>query len=95
MSVSTATPTTACYSVTATVDPGLLPRLLGHVARLGAVPSRLHQTAHEDEMIVDLQVDGLSASRAALLENRLAGTIGVRWVGFSRKGFAEQGLFQL
>lgn len=76
---------TVCFSVAADVDPGLLPRLIGHLAKTGLVPSRLHVVTQEDEMAVDLQVEGLAADRAALLEQRFRTTVGVHWVALSRK----------
>lgn len=77
--------TTVCYSVTAEAEPGLLPRLIGQLAKVGLVPSRLHVVTHDDEMAVDLQVADLPAERAALLEQRFRATVGVRWVASSRK----------
>jgi len=85
MSVSRPQATTVCYSVAAQADPGLLPRLVNQLAKIGLVPDRLHSVAHDDEITVDLQVAGLPAARAALLEQRFRATVGVRWVGVSTK----------
>lgn len=82
---SHATTTTVCYSVTAEADPGLLPRLLGQLAKVGLVPSRLHAVTHDGETAVDLQVADLPGDRAALLEQRFRATVGVLWVASSRK----------
>lgn len=83
--------TTVCYSVTAQADPGLLPRLIGHLAKVGLVPARLHVVTHDDEMAVDLQVADLPAERAALLEQRFRTTVGVLWVASSRKAGVDAG----
>lgn len=85
MSVTSPNARTVCYSVVATADPSLLPRLLGHLARVGLVPERLHSMVQEEELSVDLQVADLPAARAALLEQRFRGVVGVRWVGSSTK----------
>ncbi len=82
---SSALAQTVCYSVTADADAGLLPRLIGHLAKVGLMPSRLHVVTHDSEMMVDLQVDALPADRAALLEQRFRTTVGVRWVAMGRK----------
>ncbi|MGC2854980.1 hypothetical protein ACM64Y_05865 [Novispirillum sp. DQ9] len=82
---SRTTASTVCYSVSAEADPGLLPRLIGHLAKVGLVPARLHVTTHDGEMAVDLQVADLPAERAALLEQRFRTTVGVQWVACDRK----------
>lgn len=92
---SRTTASTVCYSVTAEAEPGLLPRLIGQLAKVGLVPSRLHVVTHDGEMAVDLQVADLPAERAALLEQRFRTTVGVLWVASSRKAgmSAEVGSF--
>lgn len=89
MSHVTADAFTACYSVATDVDPGVLPRVLGQLAKIGVVPSRVHVTTAEDELHVDLQVSGLDANRAALLEQRFVTTVGVLWVAYSSKAIAD------
>ncbi|GAB3118405.1 hypothetical protein [Novispirillum itersonii] len=89
MSHVTADSFTACYSVTTDSEPGVLPRLLGHLAKIGVVPTRVHATTADEELHVDLQVTGLDANRAALLEQRFATTVGVLWVAYSSKGVAD------
>lgn len=76
---------TVCYSVTAAADPGILPRLIGQLARISTVPSRLHMTQQGDEVSIDMQVEGVDPQTADTLEQRFRGMVGVTWVGASRK----------
>ena len=65
-------PETACFSVQADADPGVLPRLLEVLAKRGLVPSRVHATTLKpaeggEKMTVDLQVGGVDADLQALM----------------------------
>jgi hypothetical protein len=53
-----------CFAVHAAADPGVLPRVMELFAKRNLVPSRWHSDlgGHEaDELVIDIQVAGLSA----------------------------------
>ncbi len=73
----------AYFHVTAPADPGLLPRLIEPVAKLGAVPSRVHATRESgdgSELSVDLRLAGVAPRTAELVEYALRAVVGVRQV---------------
>ena len=73
----------AFFFITAPADPGLLPRLIEPVAKLGAVPSRVHasrESGDGSEMTVDLRLTGVAPRTADLVERALRATVGVRQV---------------
>jgi len=80
-----ATPATvkAYFFVTAPADPGLLPRLIEPVAKLGAVPLRVHasrESGDGSELSVDLRLSGVAPRTAELVEYALRAVVGVRQV---------------
>src|SRR5262249_674196 len=69
--------------VTAPADPGLLPRLIEPVAKLGAVPSRVHasrESGDGSELGVELRLSGVSERTARLVEFALRAVVGVHQV---------------
>jgi len=73
----------AFFFVTAPADPGLLPRLIEPVAKLGAVPSRVHasrESGDGSELSVDLRLTGIAPRTADLVERALRAVVGVRQV---------------
>jgi hypothetical protein len=73
----------AYFFVTAPADPGLLPRLIEPVAKLGAVPSRVHasrESGDGSELSVDLRLAGVAPRTAELVEYALRAVVGVRQV---------------
>src|ERR1700752_4137920 len=73
----------AYFFVTAPADPGLLPRLIEPVAKLGAVPSRVHasrESGDGSELTVDLRLTGVAPRTAELVEYALRAVVGVRQV---------------
>src|ERR1700674_4678501 len=73
----------AFFFVTAPADPGLLPRLIEPVAKLGAVPSRVHasrESGDGSELSVDLRLAGVTPRTAELVEFALRAVVGVRQV---------------
>ena len=73
----------AFFFVSAPADPGLLPRLIEPVAKLGAVPSRVHasrESGDGSELSVDLRLTGVAPRTAELIEYALRAVIGVRQV---------------
>lgn len=71
----------ARFHVIGDADPGLLPRLLEPIAKLGATPMRVHasrEAGDGSELTVDLRL-GLVAQRTAeQVESALRRVIGVR-----------------
>src|SRR5262245_1075437 len=73
----------AFFFVTAPADPGLLPRLIEPVAKLGAVPSRMHasrESGDGSELTVDLRLSAVTPRNADLVERALRAVVGVRQV---------------
>ena len=73
----------AFFFVTAPADPGLLARLIEPVAKLGAVPTRVHATRESgdgSELSVDLRLSGVAPRTAELVEYALRAVVGVRQV---------------
>jgi hypothetical protein len=73
----------AFFFITAPADPGLLPRLIEPVAKLGAVPTRVHASRDSgdgSELSVDLRLSGVSPRTAQLVEYALRAIVGVRQV---------------
>jgi hypothetical protein len=73
----------ACYFVSAPADPGLLPRLIEPVAKLGAVPQRVHasrESGDGTELTVDLRLAGVTPRTADLVGRALRAVVGVRQV---------------
>lgn len=73
----------ALFYVVGAADPGLLPRLIEPMAKMGHVPSRVHasrESGDGSEMVVDLRLCGVNARTAQLVENALRATVGVRQV---------------
>lgn len=73
----------ALFFVTGVADPGLLPRLIEPVAKLGHVPARVHasrESGDGTELAVDLRLKGVSSRTAQLVEHALRATVGVRQV---------------
>ncbi|WP_246148239.1 hypothetical protein [Skermanella pratensis] len=59
--------TTACFSVQASADPGVMPRVLELFAKRGLVPTSWHSRVggvRDDELIIDLQMHGMVRSEA-------------------------------
>ena len=73
----------AYFFISAPADPGLLPRLIEPVAKLGAVPTRVHasrESGDGSELTVDLRLAGVAPRTADLVERALRAVVGVRQV---------------
>ncbi len=73
----------AYYFISAPAHPGLLPRLIEPVAKLGAVPARVHasrESGDGSELVVDLRLAGISPRTADLVARALRAVVGVRHV---------------
>ena len=73
----------AFFFITAPADPGLLPRLIEPVAKLGTVPLRVHasrESGDGGELTVDLRLAGVAPRTAELVGYALRAVVGVRQV---------------
>ena len=73
----------ALFYVAGTADPGLLPRLIEPVAKLGFVPARVHASSEAgdgSELTVELRVASLPPRAAHQIEKSLRAIAGVRQV---------------
>src|SRR5262249_9076873 len=80
---SVATTVRALFLVTGPAEPGLLPRLIEPIAKLGHVPSRIHATSESgdgSELSVDLRLCKVTPRTAQLVEHALRAMVGVRQV---------------
>lgn len=58
---------TACFSVSASIDPSVLPRVLEALAKSGQVPNQWHSRiseSHEKRLEIDFQVSGMDVGEA-------------------------------
>lgn len=81
--VTATAPVRAFYLVSAPADPGLLPRLIEPIAKLGATPMRVHasrESGDNSELSVDLRLAGVPLRTAQLVESALRAVVGVRGV---------------
>ena len=84
-------PFTACFSVHAAADPSVMPRVIDVFARRGLVPSALYSTlcgTVEEELQIDVQVNGLDRGGAEKLAQSLRQLVCVGAVLTSEKRFA-------
>jgi hypothetical protein len=73
----------AYYFISAPAHPGLLPRLIEPVAKLGAVPARVHasrESGDGTELVVDMRLAGVAPRTADLIARALRAVVGVRQV---------------
>ena len=77
---------TACFSVYAAALPGLMPRVLELFAKRGLVPSSwTSRVGPEQDLAIDIQVDGMSAELADFVARSLRQIVGVQVVLTSKK----------
>lgn len=82
-----------CFSVHAEASPSTLPRVVEVFALHNFVPSRCHARLDSasgagdaaEELVIDLQMAGITAEEAALLAKRLGRIVTVRTVLWSEK----------
>jgi hypothetical protein len=55
---------TACFSVHAYADPGVMPRVLELFAKRGLVPSSWHSSVAGEELTIDVQMRGMAGELA-------------------------------
>lgn len=58
---------TACFSVHAAVEPGVMPRVLALFAKRGLVPTSWHSRVNGGELTIDLQMKGIGGDTAAYI----------------------------
>jgi acetolactate synthase small subunit len=88
-----ATFVTACFSIQAEADPGVMPRILELFAKRGLIPSCWHSDLEDEEfdqprLSIDLQVTGLSDQQIDHVSASLRGMVSVNSVLTSEKPFA-------
>lgn len=86
-----ADPVVACFSITAEADPSVMPRVLELFAKRGLIPSRWHSDLggrRRDELLIDLQVEGLDRDKADLIGHAMRQIVPVLSVLISQKSFA-------
>lgn len=81
---------TACFSIQAEADPGVMPRILELFAKRGLIPSRWHSDLESEAspwagLTIDLQVIGLSHQQVNHVAASLRGMISVKSVLTSEK----------
>jgi hypothetical protein len=84
-------PVVACFSITADADPTVMPRVLELFAKRGLIPSRWHSDLsgrRRDELLIDLQVEGLEREKADLIGHAMRQIVPVMSVLISQKSFA-------
>jgi len=71
---------TACFSVHAEAEPGVMPRVLALFAKRGLVPTSWHSRVNGGELTIDLQMTGLDGDTAAYIAACLRQVISVSTV---------------
>jgi hypothetical protein len=77
-----------CFSVYSTADPSALPRIFEVFSLFSLVPSRCHTTRQDDDrdqLVVDLQIDGLPEGEAQRVVKRLGRVVTVTSVLWSER----------
>jgi acetolactate synthase small subunit len=78
-------PPTACFSVHAGAEPGVMPRVLELFAKRGLVPTSWISRVSGQELTIDLQMRGLDAADAGYLARSLRQIVAVEMVLLSEK----------
>ena len=71
---------TACFSVHAAAEPGVMPRVLALFAKRGLVPTSWHSRVNGGELTIDLQMKGLDRDTTAYIAACLRQVISVATV---------------
>jgi acetolactate synthase small subunit len=77
--------TTACFSIQAEADPGVMLRVLELFAKRGLIPSHWHGDLEDEEslvpgLIMELQVTGLTHQQIGHVTESLRGMVSVKSV---------------
>ena len=73
-------PRTACFSVCAQAEPGVMPRVLELFAKRGLVPHTWHSAASPSSLSIDIQVAGLGGETVEYIANCMRQIAGVQLV---------------
>jgi hypothetical protein len=76
---------TACFSVVAEADPGIMPRVMALFAKRGLLPDYWCSRVFDRELTVDLQMTGMDRDTAAYIAACFRQMPGVRTVLTSEK----------
>lgn len=76
----TALPSTACFSVHAAPEPGVMPRVLELFAKRGLVPQRCHGAATGAQLTIDMQIAGLDRAAVDYIARCMRQIVGVEAV---------------
>jgi hypothetical protein len=69
---------TVRYCFEADVEPGVLPRALELIAKRGLVPARVFAQTADDQLSVEIEVEGLATETAEHIGRCLGQIVGVR-----------------
>jgi acetolactate synthase small subunit len=75
-----APPRTACFSLLAHAEPGVMPRVLELFAKRGLVPQRWHSAAAGTVLTIDVQIGGLGRDTADYIAQCMRQIVGVEAV---------------
>src|SRR5229473_85170 len=73
-------PLTACFSVHAHAEPGVMPRVLELFAKRGLVPQRWHSAAAGPALTIDVQIGGLGRDTVDYIAHCMRQIVGVEAV---------------
>src|SRR6266478_2318348 len=73
-------PVTACFSVHAHAEPGVMPRVLELFAKRGLVPRLWHSAAAGTALTIDVQIGGLGRDTVDYIAHCLRQIVGVEAV---------------
>jgi acetolactate synthase small subunit len=76
---------TACFSVHAAAEPGVMPRVVELFAKRGLVPSSWVSRVSGRELTIDVQMRGLAQDQAVYIANCLRQIVSVEVVLVSEK----------
>lgn len=76
---------TACFSVLAEAEPGIMPRVMALFAKRGLLPDYWCSRVSDGELTVDLQIMGMERDTAAYIAACFRQVPGVRTVLTSEK----------
>lgn len=72
---------TACFAIRANAEPGILPRLIGLFAKRDLVPAAvLSRRFGDQQLAVDLQIDGIDRALAELIAESMRQMVSVERV---------------
>ena len=71
---------TACFSIHAEAEPGVMPRVLELFAKRGMVPTSWHSRVTTGELTIDVQMRGLDSATTAYIAACLRQVVSVTTV---------------